>query len=845
MKTDEKTKNKISKELIPFFKEAREIAKKATGTEDFGVFHVFKALMNLDSKFQRAIYHAVLLESNMSEKLEKEIVKFKLKKEEDKVSADVKYLAAKFGHDKNTFVSNLIQSTKIEAILKDSYTEMEDFIKFYCEEKVSEKDDPYFGVRSVGVDYNFNQSNPQSSLSTNFLTDLTKEAKDGLLPNVIGREKEIQEIYKILQRKTKSNPVVVGESGVGKTALIYALAQKIAEKDCPKYLQDKVVLELKLSSLMSGTEMQGSLEKKLENMLQDIKKLNGQAIVFIDDLDNIMTTSNSKMPVAQLLKPFLSRSDFPIIGTSTIEKYPLIESDISIARYFQTIKIDQPSVAETIAILRGLRSKFEEHHNITIEDNAIIQAVKMSDRYIMDRHFPDKAIDIIDEAASIVKMSMDSKPLEVLDIENKLKQKRLEKASVVFDGSEDSAIQMNNLNKELLMLEAEEKEVLELLEQDYKLRDKIKQTKQKIDRLESESLDSLDDGEDLSLLKTEFKMLKDMNYSVLVQELTVSEVLKTIAKKSGIPLDKMKESDKEKVLGLANRLNKKLIGQSEAVNAVSRAIKRSAAGLSDPERPIGSFLFLGSSGVGKTELCKQLAFEMFGKKNSIIRLDMSEYMEKHMVTKLIGSPSGYEGSNNGGFLTNEVRKKPYSIVLFDEIEKAHPDVLNILLQILDEGHLTDSKGSTVSFKNTIVVLTSNIGSEFIKKNNNKEKQKVIEELEKKMRPELINRIDEKIVFDALTEENLIEIAKLMVSPIIKQLEEKRISLTIDDKCFAILVKDACDARYGARPLKRKIQSMIDDKISDYLLDGFLGKGSQITLEEMNGRIQLIKSVEYK
>lgn len=862
MKTTENKKNnqnKVSKDLIPFFKKARSLAKKTTKENGFGIFHLFEAFNQNDHRFQQAIYHAVLLESHLNSQIAIEMKTFKLKEGEESLSDDVKYLAVKHGSNKDEFIIELFKSPKIAKLLSDSYAKMDVLFSKYSDtspHSMSEMDS-FFGQDTNSSGNSMSERFPIESLSfglfnkesgenneVSIFTDLTEEAREGNLPKIIGREKELQEIYQILQRKTKSNPVVLGESGVGKTAIIHSLAQNIASGNCPLRLKNSIVLELKLSSLLSGTQHQGSLEKRLDKMLQYIKTLDGRAIVFIDDIHNIMSAKNAQMPLADLIRPFMARADFPVIGASTLDKYSKIEEDVSIARYFQTIGVEQPSVAETISILRGLRSKFEAHHDIKIEDNAIIQAVKMSDRYITDRHFPDKAIDVIDEAASIVKISIDSKPADIINIENKIKQKRLEKASVSFDGSEDSEIQMNNLNKEILILQEEEVEINKKLTRDYKIRDKIAETKLKINNCESGSLNDLEDGEELSLLKKEYQMLKDIEFEVLVQNLTVTEVLKTVAKKSGIPLDKMRESDKEKVLGLANRLNKKLIGQPLAVNAVSRAIKRSAAGMSDPERPIGSFLFLGSSGVGKTELCKQLAFEMFGTKDSIIRMDMSEYQEKHMLSKLIGSPQGYEGNSEGGMLTNEVRKKPYSIVLFDEIEKAHPDILNILLQILDEGHLTDAKGIKTNFKNTIIVLTSNIGSEHIKKNNAKEKEKVIKELEKKLRPELINRIDERIVFDALTENSLIEIAKLMIKPVIKQLEDKRIELVVKDECFSILIKDACDARYGARPLKRKIQSMVDDRISDYLLDGFLGKGSKIELGELNGHIQLVKTVEY-
>lgn len=842
MKTLDKTKMNLASELIPLFVEARTIANDINGNDNLSEYHVLKALLNTDKKFQRSVFRFVLLENCFMDLLNEKISKFSLKNDEKDVSNNLKSLIMRQGSNKDEFIKHLISVKTIKYIFSESHTKLNDLLADYfsTENVIENKSNDFFGFSYANdIDDSDVKINPSE-----LFTNLTELAKRNKLPKIVGREEELQNIYQILQRHSKCNPVVVGDAGVGKTTIIQALAQEIVKGNVPNRLKGKDVLELNLSSLMSGTQYQGSLEQKLEQMLSYIKSLNGNAIIFIDDIHNIAKGDQNKIPLSELFKPSLSRSEFPLIGATTIDKYIAIESDVSLARHFQTIDIEQPTEAETISILRGLKSKFEKHHQIEIEDNAIIQAVKMSGRYITERNFPDKAIDVIDEAASIVKISLESKPLDILNIENKLKQKRLEISSITFDGSEDSQFQMNNLNKEILILEEEEKEILEKFERDLKIANKIKQNEAEIKKLsESKTEDSLSL---IKVLQEELKMLKEINFNVLSQKLTVSEVFKVVAKKTGVPLDKMKESDKEKVLKLASRLSKKLIGQNEAVSAVSRAIKRSAAGLSDLDRPTGSFLFLGSSGVGKTELCKQLAFEMFGSKDSIIRLDMSEYQEKHMITKLIGSPRGYTGAEEGGFLTNAVRKKPYSIVLFDEIEKAHPDVLNILLQVLDEGVLSDALGRKTNFKNTIVVLTSNIGSEYLDSNSPRKKAKVIKTLESKMRPELINRIDAKIVFDVLSNDNLREISKLMVQPIIEKLKEKRINLTIKDSCFDVIIKDAYEPKYGARPLKRRIEEMVDTHIADYILDGFVGKGSEIELDtSSNGRIQLYKIEEEK
>ncbi len=837
------TNKNIAKELIHIFTEA----KKLSSHKGIDTIHVLQAFEDHDKKINNTIQYSILLPDYYSK--EKESLMKKYKKEE--VSDSLKRLIIAHGKDYEEFFFSLIKTDPISTLLDDCYASFETIKENYKKDSFQDIDENFEDENEDEKESFFaDRFGSKKEKELNIFTDLTEKAKKGELAKIVGREEELLNIYQILQRQTKSNPIVIGESGVGKTSLIEALAQKIVSNQVPATLQGKKVLELNLSSLISGANLQGDLEKRLDKMLKEVKKMNGKAIVFIDNIHNIHANRQDKMNLADMLKPALSRSEIIVIGATTIENYKKFEEDISFARHFQAVSINQPSVPETISILRGLKSGIEKHYKIEIEDSAIIQAVKLSGRYITDRNFPDKAIDIIDETASIVRLSLDSKPLSIQKIENKIKQKELEKKSITLDSSEEAEFELSRLNKDLLVLKDDLKEILEKEAKDNKVLNKIKETESAIKELEleSEKIENIEDRlsfekQNISMLNEELSMLKNIKLEVVVKKLTTIDVLRVIASKTGVPVDKMAESDRQKTMHLEKNLSNNLIGQNKAVNAVSRAIKRSMAGLSDLDRPNGSFLFLGSSGVGKTELCKQLAYEMFGSKESIIRVDMSEFQEKGTLSKLIGSPSGYQDSSQGGFLTDSVKKKPYSIVLFDEIEKADPEVLNILLQVLDEGHLTDGRGRKVNFKNTIVVLTSNIGSEFIQKNTPKEHGKVIKELEKKMRPELINRIDEKIVFDALDKESLRKIAKLMVKPTIEKLADKRIKLTITDECLDIVVEAGYEPKYGARPLKRKIQTMIDDLLADYILTGYLNKGSDIELTELNGRVQLVENID--
>ena len=840
-------KEQACEEVIQILIEARGISK----TKGIDVIHILQALENKDKKIKATITHSVLLTDFYGKEKNRLIKKYK----GDKISVPLKKIIIAHGKNYEEFFFAIIKTDPIKTLLEDCYAKFDKIKENYnkgildsCESFSEESDLSSFNslFSKEATSSGDSKSLPISSI----LSDLTQKAKNGELAKVVGREEELLDIYQILQRKTKSNPIIIGESGVGKTTIVEALAQKIAKNQVPKILKDKKILELDISSIFSGSKYEGELEKRLKKVIETLKKEHGQSILFIDNIHNIHANRQNKMNLADMLKPALSRSEITVIGATTNEHYKGFEEDASFARHFQTISIKQPSIPETISILRGLKSNYENHYKIKIEDSAIIQAVKLSDRYINNRNFPDKAIDIIDEASSIVRISLDSRPIVIQKLENKINQKELEKKSISLDGSEEAEFELQRLNKDLLIYQEDLEKILNQEKLDNKVLRKIAESESVIKELENkaETIQDLEDRmkfeeDNLQVLRSEMNMLKDIQLQVVVKKLTTVDILRVIAAKTGVPVDKMAKSDREKVLGLEENLRKNLIGQNVAVNAVYRAIKRSMAGLSDVDRPNGSFLFLGSSGVGKTELCKQLAYEMFGSKEAIIRMDMSEYMEKGTVSKLIGSPSGYKNADEGGFLTEAVRKKPYSIILFDEIEKADPEVLNLLLQVLDEGHLSDGKGRKINFKNTIVVLTSNIGSEHIKKNTPKEKAAVIRELEKKMRPELINRIDEKIIFETLDKDSLRKIAKLMVKPTIEKLADKRINLEITDNCLDLVVEAGYDPKYGARPLKRKIQTMIDDSLTDYILTGYLSKGSDIILDDFNGRVQLVNVVE--
>ena len=628
-------------------------------------------------------------------------------------------------------------------------------------------------------------------------SDLTKKAREGKLDPVIGRRNEIDRVIQILSRRNKNNPCLIGEPGVGKTAIAEGLAEKIVECDVPETLRNKRVVSIDISSMVAGAKYRGDFEERIKKSLEEVRKA-GDVILFIDEIHTIVGAGSAEGAVdaANILKPLLARGEIQVVGATTTNEYrKYIEKDAALERRFSPVMVNEPTEEDTIKILQGLRDKYEAHHNVKITDEAIKSAVDLSTRYVNDRYLPDKAIDLIDEAASKVKMQTYTKPDSMRNLEDEIKKVSKEK---------EEAIATQNFEKAA------------------KLRDTEKSKRKKLDELQT-------------------KWKEDNTKKVMV--LTKEDIAHVIASWTGIPVSKISETENEKLKQLEANLHKRVVGQDEAVTAVAKAIRRGRVGLKDPNRPTGSFLFLGPTGVGKTELAKSLSEAMFGNEDNMIRIDMSEFMESHSVAKLIGSPPGYVGYDEGGQLTEKVRRKPYSVILLDEIEKAHPDVMNMLLQILEDGRLTDSQGRTVNFKNTIIIMTSNVGAKLITDKNklgfsgeneteNKKqeyediKKEVMGELKKQFRPELINRIDDIIVFHKLEDEDIKKIIEIMISQVIKRLEAQDINIEIDNSVKELIAKKGVDNNYGARPLRRAIQSMLEDKIAEAILDGIIKTGKK-------------------
>ncbi|HEY0829315.1 MAG TPA: ATP-dependent protease ATP-binding subunit ClpC [Bacilli bacterium] len=634
--------------------------------------------------------------------------------------------------------------------------------------------------------------------------DLTAMAKEGNLDPVIGRSKEIERVIQVLSRRTKNNPVLIGEPGVGKTAIAEGLAQKIVNNEIPETLRDKRVMTLDMGSVVAGTKYRGEFEDRLKKIMDEIRQA-GNIIIFIDELHTLIGAGGAEgaIDASNILKPALARGEMQCIGATTIDEFrKYIEKDAALERRFQPIMVDQPSPEETIQILFGLRDRYEAHHRVKITDEAIVEAVKLSDRYITDRFLPDKAIDLIDEAGSKVRLNSYTVPPNLKKMESKLDDVRKEK---------DSAVQSQEFEKAASLRDTEQK-----------LREELEST------------------------KNEWKEKQGRTDS----EVTPEDIAQIVASWTGIPVSKLAEGESERLLKMEDILHERVIGQEEAVKSVSRAVRRSRAGLKDPKRPMGSFIFLGPTGVGKTELARAIAESLFGSDNAVIRIDMSEYMEKHAISRLIGAPPGYVGYEEGGQLTEKVRRKPYSVVLLDEIEKAHPEVFNILLQVLEDGRLTDSKGRVVDFRNTLIIMTSNVGAEAIKKNSslgftaasdagreyNNMKDKVLAELKKSFRPEFLNRLDESIVFHSLDEAHILQIVSLMSEDLRKRLKEQEIDFVLTDKAKLFLAKEGYDPTYGARPLRRAIQKHIEDRLSEELLLGTISKGNTLTIDEEDGAL---------
>ncbi len=752
--------------------------------------------------------------------------------------------------------------TSVEHIMLCIFDYADDGIKSLFRERGITKDDFVTQLKKVKTD-RITSDNPENTYDvlSKYGFDLVERAKQHKLDPVIGRDSEIRNVIRILSRKTKNNPVLIGEPGVGKTAIAEGLAMRIVQGDVPEGLKDKTIFALDMGALVAGAKFRGEFEERLKAVLNEVKKSEGRILLFIDELHTIVGAgkTDGAMDAGNLLKPLLARGELHCIGATTLDEYrKYIEKDAALERRFQPVMVDEPNVEDTISILRGLKERYEVYHGVTIHDSALVAAATLSNRYITDRFLPDKAIDLVDEACAMIRTEIDSMPTEIDEISRKIMQLEIEETALKKETDELSAARLAEIRKELADLREKFGAMKAQWENEKQNIHRVSDLKSEIEKVNAdiEKAQRNADYEHAAFLK--YSTLPDLTKkleeaqktektdknTLLRDTVTEEEITKVVSRWTGIPLSKLMEGEREKLLHLPEVLHRRVIGQDEAVTKVSEAIMRSRAGIADPDRPIGSFMFLGPTGVGKTELAKALAECLFDDEHNLIRIDMSEYMEKFSVSRLVGAPPGYVGYEEGGYLTEAVRRKPYSVVLFDEIEKAHPDVFNILLQVLDDGRITDSQGRTVDFKNTIIILTSNLGSNIILEGidsesgeiNDEAKERVSALLKQSFRPEFLNRLDEIVYYKPLTKANITGIIDLLIKSLAQRIEERRLHLEVTDAAKDVIIEGGYDPVYGARPLKRYLQSKVETLLAKKILESDLEPNSTLIVDAKDGAL---------